>query len=319
MKRIPKVYISLTGGLGNQLFQLGAGLACSQSSDISLVTSFGKPRRGNKQPADVLEFETGLAVETRKASWLARKTAGYILRMSASPRKYESNLLFEVTIKKIASIILSHHLNRVVRILSPRGVGFGELQHLRGSRVMLGYFQSYKWVTQPEVKKRLLDLNLQESNLRVAYYRELSELERPLVVHIRRGDYLNEKSFGVLSQQYYLRAIQSQLSMQTYKAIWLFSDDFELATEIIPRDLGLPVRVVSEFDHSPASTLQVMRFGLGYVIANSSFSWWAAFLSENERAHVIAPNPWFYSLPEPNELIPPSWTRMNASWESIHG
>jgi len=316
---MPKLFVSLTGGLGNQLFQLGAGLAYGHNVEISLVTSLGKPRSGSSRHADILDFELALPVFSQKASWLVRKSAGYILRMSASPRKYEANKFSETLIKNLAAPILSLHLRQLVRILSPRGVGFHKLPSFKGSAVMLGYFQSYKWLAQPEVKRKLLELKLQGSNLLIDQFRELACVEKPLVVHVRRGDYLNEKSFGMLGPEYYVSAIHAQLSLQSYNSIWLFSDDLDLARELIPRDLGLPVREVSEFDYSPASTLQAMRLGYGYVIANSSFSWWAAYLTENDGGHVIAPKPWFYSIPEPQDLIPPSWKRVDSSWEAVRG
>jgi len=319
MRKNSKIYVSLTGGLGNQLFQLSAGLACSQSQDVILVTSFGKPRRSNNKPADILEFETGLELETRQATWLVRKAAGYVLRMSASPRSYESNSFFGSVVKNLAGIVLSLHLKRAVGIQSPKGVGFHQFPTFEGPTVMLGYFQSYKWAGQTEIKKRLLNLALQEPNLLMNQFKHLSKVEMPLVVHIRRGDYLNEKSFGVLSEEYYVKAIRAQLSTERYNSIWLFSDDLDLARELIPSDVGLPVREVCEFDHSPASTLQAMRLGYGYVIANSSFSWWAAYLTENDGAQVIAPKPWFHSIPEPQDLIPPSWKRVNSSWEAVRG
>jgi len=319
MKSASKVFVSLTGGLGNQLFQLAAALGCSENSDITLLTSFGKPRKSNNNLADILEYSIGLPLESRRATWLIRKTAGYVLRMSALPRKYESNFFFEATARYVASIVLSIHLRKIVRIQSPKGVGFHQFQNISGNRVLLGYFQSFKWASQPEVKKRLLALDLHESNIEIDYFKKLSLVEKPLVVHVRRGDYLSEKSFGVLSQDYYKNAIHSQLALGTYKSIWLFSDDFDIAKKLIPKDLDLPVRLVREFDHSPALTLQVMRLGFGYVVANSSFSWWAAFLSQNHAANVIAPNPWFYALSEPEELIPPHWIRMKSSWEPLPG
>jgi hypothetical protein len=95
--------------------------------------------------------------------------------------------------------------------------------------------------------------------------------------------------------------------------IWIFSDEIARAKELIEVDLDSNlVRWIEEVDQSPASTMELMRHGVGYVIANSTFSWWAAYLSYNTGSPVIAPDPWFKEIEEPAGLIPPSWNRLNA-------
>jgi hypothetical protein len=56
-----------------------------------------------------------------------------------------------------------------------------------------------------------------------------------------------------------------------------------------------------------------MRLGHGFVIANSSFSFWGAMLANrSEDIDVVAPEPWFSGMPEPRDLIPPNWLREKA-------
>jgi hypothetical protein len=94
-----------------------------------------------------------------------------------------------------------------------------------------------------------------------------------------------------------------------YKKIWIFSDDIEGAKELIPQQFHSDIRWIYEIDGSVASTLEVMRLGFGYVIGNSTFSWWAAVLSHNSNGMVIAPTPWFTGIDEPHALVPKSWIR----------
>jgi hypothetical protein len=61
-----------------------------------------------------------------------------------------------------------------------------------------------------------------------------------------------------------------------------------------------------------ATTLQLMRFGYGYVLSNSTFGWWGAFLSENGGESVITPNPWFRYANDPDQIIPLKWSRMDG-------
>jgi hypothetical protein len=65
--------------------------------------------------------------------------------------------------------------------------------------------------------------------------------------------------------------------------------------------------VVPDKDISPSETLELMRYGRAYVIANSSFSWWGAYLRMNHRASVYAPKKWFKGMEDPADLIPPDW------------
>jgi hypothetical protein len=96
-----------------------------------------------------------------------------------------------------------------------------------------------------------------------------------------------------------------------FKKIWVFSDEPALAqiqfSKILPEEL----RWIPEIDGSATKTLEVMRFGHGYVIGNSTFSWWGASLSYTNWAKVIAPDPWFKNLPTPHSLIPPNWETIN--------
>ena len=63
---------------------------------------------------------------------------------------------------------------------------------------------------------------------------------------------------------------------------------------------------------SAAETLQTMRLCHGYVIGNSSFSWWGAKLSFQENPPVISPSKWFLGQPDPAGLIPDDWERIDA-------
>ena len=56
-----------------------------------------------------------------------------------------------------------------------------------------------------------------------------------------------------------------------------------------------------------------MKFAKVFVIANSTFSWWAANLSINDSL-ILAPNKWFRSAPDPADLVPPNWKLIDTGW-----
>ena len=111
----------------------------------------------------------------------------------------------------------------------------------------------------------------------------------------------------MLGNQYYVEAVRDLISMNEYKSIWVFSDEISKVIDVFGDNFELPIRYIGDIDESASALLEVMRYGKSYVIGNSSFSWWAAYLRYDKEAKVIAPTPWFAQQSDPNELIPRDW------------
>ena len=306
--------ISLTGGLGNQLFQYSAALYQSDGFKLYLVTSLGSPRLSKSGRTEIYSYQIHEPELAASAGWLTRKVTGYLLRQGLYKRGLEKLRIFRAATLLAGRIILSLHFREKINIIIAKGVGYSDLVHSRGSQLLIGYFQTYRWASSPQVLEKLYKLDLRVDSRKFQEYRDLAIVEEPLVVHIRLGDYKNEDDFGIPTRKYYNTAIQRQLESKKYGSIWLFSDEMEEAQQLLPKDLNLKIRLIPEVEESAAATLQVMRLGHGYVIANSTFSWWGAFLSFRGDSLVIAPNPWFRNSPEPEQLIPHHWIRCDAGW-----
>mgnify|MGYP003342821508 FL=1 len=98
--------------------------------------------------------------------------------------------------------------------------------------------------------------------------------------------------------------------------IWVFSDEINLVRKEIPfKENKYRVKWFGNLELTDYETLELMRYGSGYIIANSTFSWWAAYLAYNKSAPVIAPNKWFQQGEDPNELCPPDWIKIESFWE----
>ena len=312
-----KVFLSLTGGLGNQLFQLAAGLNLAGNGKLSLVTELGAPRKSKDGKADLLSFSLPNEIEIlseKKANWITRKTAGFMLRNGLAPTRLEENAIFVLFSKLFANIVMTVYLRLKVVVVASSDVGYSPIHTTEAKILLLGYFQSYRWAEKPEILNQLRSIAFLQDSESVAQYAIDAEIELPLIVHVRLGDYLSEKNFGIPSKDYYKVGINKILSTEKCKSIWLFSDDLEKAREYIPKDISIPVRMIPEIEDSAAATLEVMRFGVAYVIANSTFSWWAAFLSKKPNVEVIAPEPWFQGMDEPRDLIPSTWHRIDAGY-----
>lgn len=317
MTVLPKITISLTGGLGNQLFQLAAGLSLSKSHQLRLTDAYGRPRLDKRNEAEILSFQLPSKVvfaNRSKAGWFVSKVSGYLLRVGIAPKRYERWSFFLKVLDLMSFLIFSADIKELTRVASSKNVGYSEIKIPSGNSLLIGYFQSYHWALEPQVKDLLMNITPIENQPVIEEFRLLSIIERPLIVHVRLGDYLNQSQFGIPSIDYYSVAIKKLLATKKYSKIWVFSDDLEGAKLRIPLDCGAGIRFIRSDEYSSAVTLEIMRLGNAYVIANSTFSWWAAFLSRNNNVEIVAPDPWFSRMKEPAKLIPNHWTRI----KSIH-
>lgn len=307
-------YIHLTGGLGNQLFQISAALSISdRQEELMLSVKNGKPRLSPSGEPDLLSFnlpENIVVDRTQKFSYFAAKASGYVLRMSASPRKYEGSRIFKLLIRWSCSLINSIYFKKLVNVFKVENVGFTNLK--QNKNYLIGYFQSYKYIENDKVFALMSQFTLKRPTTEVTKYIELARAEKPIVVHVRRGDYQLEKSFGLLGNNYYEEALDHLLKRNGSRNIWVFSDDIHAAAEIFLKFSDLSIRYLDDFNNSAAHSLEVMRYGSAYVIGNSSFSWWAASLRKDRSAQVLAPLPWFMEAAEPLDLIPPDWDRIDG-------
>jgi hypothetical protein len=135
-------------------------------------------------------------------------------------------------------------------------------------------------------------------------------------VHVRLGDYKEEPNFGIPGIRYYHEAIRALYNSKVHSGIWLFSDEADLALNRVPTELLEVTKVFASVGGSDLATLVAMMQGSDYVIANSTYSWWAARLSRNQNARVAYPDPWFRTMPVPNQLIPPNWLPFSSNFEN---
>lgn len=115
-------------------------------------------------------------------------------------------------------------------------------------------------------------------------WRESASRVRPLMVHWRRGDFIGlEHLYGYLGPEYY-RAGVSSLGLQGQE-VWLFTDAVGEEAELMKNSLGASEVFDGESKLSALSTLSLLSHNNGLVCSNSTFSWWAAYLSKERRIH----------------------------------
>lgn len=124
-------------------------------------------------------------------------------------------------------------------------------------------------------------------------------------VHIRRGDYLKIKHQQVCTLEYYRKAVDILLGEVENPTFFIFSDDIEWARE----NLALPNETffVDFNQDNPERDLELIKNCKHNVIANSTFSWWGAWLNRHDEKIVIVPTEWRVGFPIPKGLVLPGW------------
>lgn len=142
--------------------------------------------------------------------------------------------------------------------------------------------------------------------------REEIEKQQPVFLHVRWGDYLNLKNvYGEISPKYYERSIElvRQLS-NVEQPIWLSSDDPHGAYKFLSSHIAIERILDTPANSAPLETVLLMGAGSGLVAANSSFSWWSAFVG-GHQAHfdVVFPRPLFGNNgpAEPKDWLLDGW------------
>ena len=176
---------------------------------------------------------------------------------------------------------------------------------MRPNMTIRGYFQSWKYFEAhlSDIKSFLKEKQIMlNSTSRV--FDELKS-ESWLGVHVRRGDYVKmAHQHGLTSKHYYDLAIKTVRSQNNFDCIVVFSEDIDLAREVVPSgDIYLSPTEIS----CPAQNLMLMSKAKSFIGSNSTYSWWAAFLME-DNASIIFPRPWFAERKNiTDDLLMPNW------------
>lgn len=285
----------IAGGLGNQLFMLYGGLYFGKHLNRKVrfntyeLTRVSRLHPGlNLQSLGLIDKED---TENHIFSWFQRVLW-----------KLKKGQKFEKGIRKFGAFIF---IAKEIGFVAPENVP-------PETKFLKGYFQSWKYY---ELLSEKPTLNLDCIPSPSDWFRKMKkemEIAAPVIIHVRRGDYerAENRFIGLLSSEYYERALTF---LDSTKPIWVFSDSPDLVQselQYIDRDL---VFINPPKESDPVESLLLMSWASEIVISNSTFSWWAAFLSE-KNARILAPSKWYELQPDPVDLIPDNWERIQSSW-----
>nr|WP_235891709.1 alpha-1,2-fucosyltransferase [Flavobacterium gawalongense] len=290
--------IKLQGGLGNQMFQYAfAYILAKKNKDIITI--------------DKSFFER------------VEKKSGF------TPRKFELDI-FNHNFTKASKIdLLSfQHLSIFNKVKKKLGFNYPKIYNetsfgfqqsalnLKSPIHISGYFQSYEYyIGYEKLIKKIFSFSIDKLDQVNKELNLTIKGKNTIAIHIRRGDYVNdeitEQYHGSCSLEYYLEGIKLLASEKKEYTLVFFSDD--------------SVWVKKQFENLPYSKIFIdyntnenswkdmflMSSCNHNIIANSSFSWWAAWLNENPEKKVIAPKEWFKAKKiDIQTLLPTEWIKL---------
>jgi hypothetical protein len=299
------ITVSLIGGLGNQMFQYAAGKALAERHGVPLALDISGFRDYALRPflLDRLLVPEAIAsvraeptekpeINFTRAKWKARidrmlGKAG-LPKLASSPNEYREP---------------HFHYDPAFEALGPK-------------ISLFGYFQSERYFNS--IAGNLRDWFSPREPLGDAAAAALKRIEAsrlPVSVHVRRGDYLKpgtHEVHGILGESFYRQVFDRLESRIGGEAeIFIFSDDPATAEQVLSFIPGSRLNHVRGDPERPWEDMALMARCRHHVIANSSFSWWGAWLNPSSDKIVVAPRAWFVATElrkrNTSDLYPAGW------------
>ena len=290
------VIARIEGGLGNQLFQYAASrsladrLGCGLQLDIQAIhLNSDRPFQLDKYNtrADILDVAQVIELPDARSSRLGRfksRLSQSLPSVFSFPAFWPNSFAFDP---------------RFDRISNPS--------------YLVGYWQSeryFKWNRELLLK----DIQLVTTpKIGVEYLKQI-KAANSVALHIRRGDYVSNESaaaiHGTCDLSYYTRALQELSKRISDIQLFIFSDDLEWSRRNLQYDFPM-IFVDNSDQESSLIDLELMRHCKHHIVANSSFSWWGAWLAQTPHQLVYAPKRWFSdSNIDATDVVPQHWVRL---------
>ena len=292
------IAVVLEGGLGNQMFQYAVGRSVATVRGVELLLSVSE-----------------LASNRRGRTSRAYELGGCRVRAEVCSAAQEREISRAARLGKFSRLLTRWNVH------SETGPAFDpRVLDAPSSTVLRGYWQSAKYF-QHDAAALAGELTPTEPlpPLHEAWAEKMAS-HRSVSVHVRRGDYVAlpaAASFhGVLPLAYYHRAIEQIKQIEASPTCYVFTDDPAWCRSNLVLD-GCEVHHVSaELASTGLQDLALMRRCRHHIIANSSFSWWGAWLAGTDAEGsglVIAPLQWFAGAADSAntaDRFPPHWQRL---------
>jgi hypothetical protein len=276
---------NIYGGLGNQMFQYASGKSISVKNNTQL--SIDKSLFKNYKVQDFL---------------LHRLNVQYIISNNSNLR---NTLISNNYTRAFLSKLNRFKIFQFGLLFEREQFSYNKNIDSMKYNYMFGYWQSVDYFKNIR-KELLIDFSLKEkldtTNERLI---EKILISNSVSLHVRRGDYLKSKAakngHGLCSLEYYNDAIKYISERVSKPHFYVFSDDINWVKKYLKS--SFPITFINNNSKNPEKDLILMKNCKHNITANSSFSWWGAWLNENSDKIVIMPSKWMNNMQTPNGLI----------------
>jgi len=295
------IKVQITGGLGNQMFQYAVARNLALKNKTKVVV-------------DTISLQHDIKL-SKQYSFRDYKLDVYKIKASKS---YLSNYLnviyirnivylFQTILNKIGVYLLDNHF---VKEKGPFAFDSTILEK-NSSLYLIGYFQTEKYFT--DIRNIILDdfsLIKPLSSKAREWEEKIKNSPISISIHIRRGDYVDSDYHALQNLDYYDNAIEI-IKKQTGNGVFLFvfSDDIAWVKQNIKtKDTIFFVSSPQIKDFEEMYLISICKHN---IIANSSFSWWGAWLNKNSNKVIVAPKKWVVDPSvDTKDICPSSWVRI---------
>lgn len=290
------VITRLIGGLGNQMFQYAAGrrLAHVLGTELKL---------------DITEFDN-----YKFRTFRTYSLGNFNIREKFASLEEVAALTRPTILERIRAKVLRKPPRPPQTYIREKHFHFDpEIMRLPDGVYLDGYWQSEKYFADiAEINRREFTVKVPQAGKNKELGEQINSRES-VSLHVRRGDYASDpqtnKMHGCCGKDYYLCCVEHVTQLVKNPHFFIFSDDPEWTRDNLklPYPMTLVEHNVGNKDYED---LRLMSQCKHHIIANSSFSWWGAWLNPRKDKMVLAPKQWFAKRKaSTQDLIPAQWLR----------
>lgn len=299
------IYINIRGGLGNQLFQYAAAksFAIDNNEQLCLDLSGITNKTHNVYTLDKFNIEAKIVDNCNVWQKYISKFFSSISYRIGNKCGYNCSYKFDLFFAPLLNFFGIYNIDN----------GYMKFKKsITKNKYVNGYLQCDKYIAHEErirkeltLKESLLPKNIDISNK--------MKTQDSVCIHIRRGDFVDVGGV-VCTKEYYIGAAQYLEEKLENAVFYVFSNDVKWVKE----NIVFPMQVNYVEDNNPNyEELILMASCNNFIISNSTFSWWAQFLSNNESKIVIAPNRWFVDG-QREDIYQKHWLIMDGEGKMEH-